>query len=71
MQAFWGLALILAGVLSPSFDASRNYGRLNALWNIVPALGVQASTHPEHTITYFQNRPGRLYYFDDTTVSTP
>jgi len=69
MQAFWGLALILAGVLSPPFRTSPFSGPLDVLLGIVPCFGVQARSPPVHTLNYFENLPSRLYYFDDTTVS--
>lgn len=28
-----------------------------------------ADQHPSQTVTYFENLPQRLYYFDDTTVN--
>ena len=40
---------------------------LNTLCSLLPHV-YAADQHPSHTVTYFENLPQRLYYFDDTTV---
>ena len=41
---------------------------LNTLCDVLP-LVYAADQRPSHSVTYFENLPQRLYYFDDTTVS--
>ena len=41
---------------------------LTTLSGLLPRV-YAADEHPSHTVSYFENLPQRLYYFDDTTVS--
>jgi hypothetical protein len=55
--------------LAPSLAALvRGAAFLNTLCDLLPRV-YAADQHPSHTVTYFENLPQRLYYFDDTTVS--
>ena len=46
----------------------RGAALLNSLCELLPHV-YAADQHPSHTVTYFENLPQRVYYFDDTTVS--
>ncbi len=46
----------------------RGAALLNTLCGLLPHV-YAADQHPSHTVTYFENLPQRVYYFDDTTVS--
>ena len=43
------------------------FNTLCDLCGVLPRV-YAADQHPSQTVTYFENLPQRLYYFDDTTV---
>ena len=69
MRSLYGLALVVAGVFSPSWLGTHRISLLPSLLSIVPPLGTLAAM-PVTTVGYFQNMPARIYYFDDTPVRT-
>ena len=53
---------------APSLAALvRGVALFNTLYVLLPHV-YAAEQHPSHTVTYFENLPQRVYYFDDTTV---
>jgi hypothetical protein len=69
----WTLALIAVGAFSRPAGSGKDSIGQNSLWNILPALGVQAKklAVPKTTFTYFEHLPTKFHYFDDTKVRNP
>jgi hypothetical protein len=66
----WTVALIAVGALSRPAESGKDSTGQHTLWNILPALGVQAKklAVPKTTFTYFEHLPEKLHYFDDAKV---
>jgi hypothetical protein len=66
----WTFALIAAAAFSRPAESGQDSIGQRTLWNILPALGVQAKklAVPNTTITYFQYLPTKLHYFNDAKV---
>lgn len=39
------------------------------VWALILYLPLALAQNPEHSVTYFDNLPARLFFFDDTRVS--
>lgn len=67
MRLFLGLGLVVTSLLSSPFISEPSSN--NGLWSLSPSLlGAMGAEGPEVKMSYFQNFPTRLFYFEDTSV---